>query len=295
MISRYTQKGITWLDVYKPTADELEKIKEEFLISSTVMSDLEQPSLKPSINKTDEYIYTVIHLPIKKRDSDRQYTEIDSILSHRWLITVRYDESVQYERFKKLADDFFSYQSVNEIDASFLLYKFCKDFYGKAHMHLDETERAIDTIKKKLFENYKSDVINTMSTASFTLIDMSYALRLHKVIFDALYGWSKNEKFVKLNNYQEKLENRIMFLQKIIRAYQATTESVLQNKSTDAIKTLSLMSFVVFPLSLIAAIFSMNTRDTPLVTEPSAFYEVVTIMLIVFVVMMIFFKKKKWL
>ncbi len=295
MISRYTQKGITWLDVYKPTADELEKIKDEFLISNTVMSDLKEPSLKPSINKTDQYIYTVLHLPIKKKDSDRQFTEIDSVLSHRWLITVRYDENVPYDRFKKLADDFFSYQSVNEIDASFLLYKFCKDFYAKANLHLDETERNIDTIKKKLFENYKSDVINTMSTASFTLLDMSYALRLHKLIFDALYEWSSNEKFVKLNNYQEKLENRITFLQKIIRAYQATTESILQNKSTDAIKTLSLMSFVVFPLALIAAIFSMETRDTPLVNEPGAFYEVMGIMFIVFVFMMIFFKKKKWI
>ena len=217
MISRYIKKGVTWVDINNPAHDELISIKEEFLLSNSVIDDLEQPSLKPSIYKTDDYIYAVTHLPTKKNPSDRQFTEIDSILSKHWLITVRYDKDKDYaensfERLQTLADNFFSYQTTAGVEASYLLYKFFKDFYEKAHNHLDDTEREIDTIKKNLFSNYSSEVVNSISKISFMLIDMSYSLRFHHSVFDELRDWSKNLKFDKLVNYEDKLESRISFL-----------------------------------------------------------------------------------
>ena len=60
-------------------------------------------------------------------------------------------------------------------------------------------------------------------------------------------------------------------------------------------KTLTIMALVTFPLSLIAAIFGMNTRILPIVGKPNDFWIIMGIMLILKFVMFIYFKIRRML
>jgi len=64
----------------------------------------------------------------------------------------------------------------------------------------------------------------------------------------------------------------------------------------DIMKTLTIFSVIVFPLTLLAAIFGMNTiNGMPFINSINGFWMVIIIMLFGSLGMLIFFKKKKWL
>ena len=60
-------------------------------------------------------------------------------------------------------------------------------------------------------------------------------------------------------------------------------------------KILTIMAFVTFPLSLIAAIFGMNTVYIPIIGTPGDFWIVMGIMGFATFLMFLYFKRKKWI
>ena len=60
-------------------------------------------------------------------------------------------------------------------------------------------------------------------------------------------------------------------------------------------KTLTMMAFVTFPLSLIAGIFGMNTKTLPLIGIENDFWIIIGIMGFAMLLLLSFFKYKNWL
>jgi magnesium transporter len=88
----------------------------------------------------------------------------------------------------------------------------------------------------------------------------------------------------------ENLENQ----KDMIEVLNSTNESYLNYKISDIMKTLTIFSVIVFPLTLIAAIFGMNV-SMPLVNEPHGFLIIILIMATASFLMLLYFERKKWL
>jgi len=60
-------------------------------------------------------------------------------------------------------------------------------------------------------------------------------------------------------------------------------------------RTFTTLSFLTFPFMLIAAIFSMNTKGTPLIDNPHGFWLVFAGMAIAMAILVSYFKKRGWI
>jgi magnesium transporter len=65
-------------------------------------------------------------------------------------------------------------------------------------------------------------------------------------------------------------------------------------KINTVMKTFTSLSFLTFPFLLLAALFSMNTRDTPIIEMPHAFWIVFAIMILGMIGLVSYFKRKGW-
>ena len=75
-----------------------------------------------------------------------------------------------------------------------------------------------------------------------------------------------------------------------------TNESLLNNRLNDIMKTLTIFSVIVFPLTLLAAIFGMNTMEgMPFINNPNGFWIIMAMMMFGCLGMLIIFAKKRWL
>jgi magnesium transporter len=70
---------------------------------------------------------------------------------------------------------------------------------------------------------------------------------------------------------------------------------MLSTKQNEIMKIFTILAFVTLPLSLIAAVFGMNTTFIPIVGLPNDFWIIIGIMIITSLAMFAYFKYKKWI
>jgi len=114
----------------------------------------------------------------------------------------------------------------------------------------------------------------------------------------------KSEKFFKeemhpyfnaLINVFNRITNIVNTSEETIAILDSSNQSLLTTKTNDIIRVLTIFSVIVFPLTLLAGMFGMNTAYSPFVGSPYDFWIIVTLMIIGAIVMLGIFKAKKWL
>ena len=73
-----------------------------------------------------------------------------------------------------------------------------------------------------------------------------------------------------------------------------TNDSLLTTKTNEIIKVLTVMAFIILPLTFVTQLFSMNTK-LPIVGSPYDFEIISGGMLALALGMFLYFKHKKWL
>ncbi len=303
MINRYTKKNITWINVNNPTHQEAQQLKEEFLINEYVTNDIVSPTIRPACMDYTDYAYIVQHFPrmSTKNDSKRRH-EIDFILGDHWIITITYDDVSNIIDIEKVIDDITAETSHRLPDAGFVYLEILDNLYKKCNSRLDIIDRELDEIESKIYAGKEKQMVKKISVEMRKVIDFEHALTMHDKILTGIdkFGHEKyNDNFKRRFNFieseLEEIKSRTIFLKDAVAQFQTTNDSLLQNKTADAMKTLTMMSFVIFPLSLMAGIFGMNVVDMPIVGTPYDFEKIIGLMLVMSIIFFTFFRIKKWL
>jgi magnesium transporter len=79
-----------------------------------------------------------------------------------------------------------------------------------------------------------------------------------------------------------------------INAFQETNESLISYRLNDIMKTLTTISVILMPATLVASIFGMNAKHMPIIGSNNDFY-ILLILIFTFIISFIaYFRKKKW-
>ncbi|MBI2003167.1 MAG: hypothetical protein HYS76_01120 [Candidatus Wildermuthbacteria bacterium] len=80
-----------------------------------------------------------------------------------------------------------------------------------------------------------------------------------------------------------------------VLALEQTNVALLSSKTSEVLKVLTLFSVIIFPLTLFATLFTMDTVSKPLRGYPGDFWIIIAIMGLVAFGMHRYFKKKHWI
>lgn len=303
MISKYTKNSVTWIDISSPTSEEVKSLKDEFLFSDKVIEEILTPTLRTQSDIYEDYFFAVMHFPTLegvKKGSRR--AEVDFILGKHFLITIHYENIESMNDFGAILDRFLSQSPVELRNPGHLFALFAEELYKTSNRDLDKIDKTLDDIEKNIFDGKERKMVNVLSESIHKLIDYDHAIRFHDHVYEDLkkpgsdmYGQTFLSDIDQLIDSLEALSERQRFLREAVDEFKSTNDTLLQHKTTDAMKTLTMMSFVIFPLSLIAGIFGMNTKNMPIVDGPNSFWFIISFMFAVSIAMFMFFKWKKWI
>lgn len=303
MISKYTKNSVTWIDISSPSIEEVQSLKEEFLFSEKVISEILTPTLRAQTVVYEDYLFAVMHFPTLegvKKGSRR--AEVDFILGKHFVITIHYENIESMNGFGSILDRFLSQSPIALRNPGHLFALFAEELYKTSNKDLDKVDKTLDEIEKNIFDGKERRMVNVLSESIHKLIDYDHAIRFHDHVYEdirkfgvEMYGETFKDDIDTLIDSLEALSERQRFLREAVDEFKSTNDTLLQHKTTDAMKTLTMMSFVIFPLALIAGIFGMNVKNMPIVDGQNSFWVILTIMLIVSITMFMFFKWKKWL
>ncbi|OHA84043.1 MAG: hypothetical protein A2937_02515 [Candidatus Yonathbacteria bacterium RIFCSPLOWO2_01_FULL_47_33b] len=304
MISRYTYKDLVWIDVQSPTSEEVRGLMDEFNIHPLAADELLTPTLRPKVDLYPDFIYLILHFPIisHKHEGGREQ-EIDFIIGKKFLITTHYDLIDPLHEFSKVFEVNSILERSNIGDhAGFILFYIMKELYKMLDRELDHVNHDFTDIEAKIFGGKERDMVNSISHLNRDLLNFRQTLRPHKEVLESFevagtkfFGQDFSYYLRTIVGEHYKISAILDGHRETILELRDTNDSLLTTKTNETIKTLTTLSFVIFPLSLIAGIFGMNTNELPIVGRPHDFWMVIGIMLIGVLGMFVYFKYKKWI
>ncbi len=305
MIKKYTNNGITWVDVENPTAEEIRSLMEEYDINPDVARELQLPTYKEKIAPYNDYLYLVLHFPALRHTHKDNATdqEIDFIVGKHFLITTRYEAIDALERFAKTFElNSILKKGLMENNAGYILYYMIKEFYRAMSDEVDSINDTLKQIEKNIFKGREREMVAEISSANRDLINFNHIILSHKDVLlslkdsgSKLFDKDFAENFSKTINEYHRIEKVLFNNIDFLRELRETNDSLLSSKQNETMKTLTVVAFLVLPFTVITGLFQMNAVNTPFVGMNNDWQIIVSTELIFAVVFFIFAKMRKWI
>ncbi len=300
MITRHDLYGIPWIDLENPTTEEIHTIIEEFNINESCAVELMHSSLRAKVDRYDDYLFFVLHFPDHPAKKTGGMVEIDFVVHHKFIITTRYipiDTLLVFEKKHTLSNK----TAGTETHGGIMFGLMINDLYDGLIDELTLIKKDIDGLENEIFTNPNANISQSLLTLHRKLLDCKSALRFHHEILTSferestvIFGKEYQSVTATIMNRYYHLTTILDSSREIIQELRETYDALLTNKTNEIMRTLTLMSFITFPLSLIAIIL-FDPASPHIFHGDYGFEIVIGILFFIFLLMMLFFKKKKWL
>jgi len=297
-------KNFRWYNIKDIKPKDIKFLKENFSFNKINIDNCLPPLQRPKILKYPEYIFMILLFPYyDKKSREIKITEVDFFISTSYIVTVHQN------LLEPLAEISKKYRDPNAAAADFganpvnLLYDILDSLLGYCFPILNHVGIDIDNIEEKIFSNPQRENIKDILLIKRNIVNFRKAMQAHKNVIRKLIGHSPAFfETRKLATYFENLVEQTKDIWDLLENYKDTidalhnsNESLVSFRLSEIMKTLTIFSVIVFPLTLFAAVFSMNVQGTPFVDHPLGFWIVMIMMFLGTVGMLVFFKLKKWI
>ena len=297
---------LTWISISNAGKNEIEFLRRKynFTIAHLQASSAKAIAQRPRITQGDGYLFMILHFPVFQ-DGKILPGEIEFFLGSSFLVTLHNNNLPAlndfFNLYKKDSDSLLAFEFESP---SVLLYEVLNKLISACYNILDKNSIAITEVEKLINDQKQKKAVAKILSLRLNIINFRKIIQNHKNIMKKLM--TKEAKRVpakKIKSYYgtlvenakriwENLDNQ----KETIEVLNNTNESLQNNRLSDIMKTLTIFSVIVFPLTLLAAIFGMNiTKGMPFLETENGFWVIMAFMLTGCLGMILIFTKKKWL
>lgn len=304
MIKKFSFKGAHWIDLYKPTQEEISDVVKEFKIDPIVAHEMTSPSIKHRVELRKHFIYLILQFPaFKQSNSNDESQEMDFIVGKDFVITTHYENIEFLERFSKSFEvETILNKKFNGNARDLIFFGILGEFSRSIGHQLSYIEDWLEDIESRIFSGKERDMVFSLSEVGRHLLDFKKITSPYHEIFKSLeiagveifgddFGFYVRGLMEEFNKVDHVIKSDSDFVTEL----RSTNNSLLSTKQNEVMRIFTVMALFTFPLTLVAGIFSMKSDHTPIVGNSYDFWIIITIMLLISSIMYTFFKHKKWL
>lgn len=286
-------KGVRWIDINNPTENELEWLKEKYGIHPVIIEELRGPSARARVEAYKNYLYFIYYFPLyDTADEASVRTEIDFIITKDAVITVHYGS------IREALQDFSIHNMHSSLEVMYDLIQRLMTFQERQLRHIRE---KVEAIGREIFRDKEKEVLERITYLKRDVSEYRIVVRLQDPILASLIMkgkvfWGDNAE-IYLNDLAGdhlKIASQLEDYRDAISDFEDTNNQLMNLKINSVMKTFTSLSFLTFPFMLLAALFSMNTKGTPIVDNPNAFWIVVGVMATLMAIVATYFRRKGW-
>lgn len=302
----FVSRKLAWININNAGKNEIEYLRKKysFNIKHLQFSSAKMISPRSIVQRDNGYAFLILHFPFKKNDHIAS-TEIDFFIKKDLLITVHNNEfsaiNSFFNIFKKDGDSLLSYKSESAV---ILLYELLEKAMEACYALLDKNSIELDEVEEMIFSQKQRKAVSKILNLRRNIINFRKTVQNHKNILEKLEEEEGDlapkkelkQRYGQLIDHTRKIWEALDNQKEMIEILNDTNESLMNYRLNDIMKTLTIFSVIVFPLTLLAAIFGMNTMGgMPFANHSNGFWIIILLMLAGSLSMILFFRKKKWL
>jgi len=301
---------LTWYDLESPQKEEYEMLKKKFHFHPLDIQDCISPVQRPKIDEYDDYIFLIIRLPYyKKREKVILASELDIFIGKDYLITIHRGK---VSTLKGFVEECQNYEEIREkylkYGPGFLLYEILKRMFDRCYPLLDSIGTEIDRVENRMFHGHEKETVKTIANIKRNTINFRKIMKAHRQVikkiiksdkfFLNLNGAHSNYKTITYKNILEEIENIWDILDghaETIFALDRTNETLISHQLNKVMKTLTIISAIFLPASLITQFFGISFGDAPFTKNLIGIFGILFAIILTSLLMVLFFRGKKWL
>lgn len=298
-----TTKNLIWVNVTKPGGKQIAYLKKKYNFHSLDLKDCLPPLQRPKLVIRPDYLFMILLFPVYNRKTKEVCpSEVDFFISGNCLVTVHSNKlSPLIDLFKVCQEKSFQEKYLSG-SSGVLLYEILNRLLLDCFPILNRISLNIDEAEKRIFIGYEKRMVREILIIKRNIVNFRKTMQAHKNVIRKLIARAPQFfSIAKLNIYFDSLVEHTKeiwdFLEnykEAIDALHQTNESLISFRLNDIMKLLTVISVTLLPVTLMASIFGMNTRNMPIVSHPQGFWIVLLIMVLLILIMIRYFKRKGW-
>ena len=297
--------SLEWTHVSSTNKETIAKLRTLYRFHPLDLRDIEPPLQRPKVVVRDGYLFMILLYPVfDKKTKELRVSEVDFFIAKDHLITVNTDHLQALDSlFHSCSKTSTKKQHVClSGDISQLLYAILNDLMSAVYPKIVRMQADMDELETELKDISNKKLISDILRLKLNVMNARQAMQGHKNVMPKLLEIAP-EYFVLdgLKIYYDELVrdslevwDALELQKETIEAIHETNKTLIDFHTNDIIKTLTIFSVIVFPLTLLAAMFGMNV-PVPFDHHPHGFWLITGIMLAGSFAMLLYFKHKKWI
>ncbi len=256
--------GVLWLDFEDPQEEQVEGLLAQiFSFHPLAIDNALRESKIPKLDDWVNYLYLVFHLP-EHQDApfSLKIRELDIFIGKNYLVTYhRQSLTVLNEMWEAVQRDprYLQHGSI------YLLYRLVDDIVASFMPLADAMHLEIDRLEEQLFQAPKSGKLERILELKRLLADL---LRTFGHIREVIMALAREEHHLidsRARYYFRNTYDHLMWIEDLLERSADQISQLLDtylllvnNKMSEAMKTLAIIATIFYPLSFLTSFFGMN-------------------------------------
>jgi len=301
------QTNVVWVDMRGETEDEksaaAEILKNIFKFHYLTIEDCLETRNQPKIEVFPDYIYMIVHgvKPDETSSANFVTKELDLFLGANYVVSFHIERFVSVKEVKQQIR---SSTFICQRGAAYLLHQILDHIVDYYMPIVDDFDSAINELEDRIFLMKKGN--NEMLQE---IMDLRRSVaRLRRITarqLDVLYRIAHGE-FPQIPStvlpFYRDVYDHLLRISDLSESYRDLVTSLFDihfsvnaNRTNEVMKTLTIVSAIILPLSLIAGIYGMNFENMPELHSPHGYYLTIAAMVVLTVLLLIYFWWKGWI
>jgi magnesium transporter len=291
-----------WIELERQSPDADALLADTLKLHPLTIEDIWSKRSRPKVDDFDDYLYLIVHGIDADKHEQLETVEIDIVIGANWVVS--------HDRAGLVSDDIGT-------ELAHSVRPLTKGVVWIAHALLD---RAVDhylPVVDKLdveLEHLEQEALEKAGTRPGQVVltrilafrrrlqelrrmsihQREILLRLSRGEFDEIpaealpFFRDVYDHFLRINDIAEGYRE-------LVSAALDAYLTVQANRMNEVMKTLTMMSTVMLPLSFIAGVYGMNFKHMPEIDWPWAYPAVLAIMLAVATTLLVWFRRRGWI
>ena len=304
--TRVNFKNVTWQVIDGHKEATLKRLQKKHKFHELDIEDCLSTTQRPKIDEYDDYLFLVLHIPEFKGRGPHQRvvnSEVKIFVGNNFLITLHNDNDTITKILGKIKKKKAIKEEYMGLGTGYLLYMIIDDLFESLFPLVDNLTSQINELEQEVFAlEYTKDRLKDILLLKKDLINFRRLIMPQRAVVAQLEH--KHQKFLpeKLEIYFddvvdkiEKIWNNIENLQELMTSVQESNESIISHNTNNIIKTLTILSVIMLPLTFITGFYGMNVQGLWYASAGSAVWFVAGLIAFVAFAMILYFKMKKWM
>lgn len=295
---------ITFLCIANPDSETLETINKKYKFHHLAIEDCLSDFQRSKLEQYKDYVHLIFQAPEYEKDLVVP-AEVDIFVSSNYLVLVHWNNLPYLEQFiNAIVSDQKTKKECMEKGTGYLLYKIVDLLVLNCFTLIDKIEKRVRNLEARVFDENSYDDRKTVREIARVRREIMSFRRIIKPQIAVINSLERTKEnyinhdlelyFSDISDYVGKQWDMISDQHDLILNLSNTNESLISVRANNIMKTLTIISVIILPLTLISGIYGMNIH-LPVAEFKYAFELIIGFMLISTILMLAFFQRKKWI